>query len=83
MYTVNVQCSVQYNLLVLYLMLVMSSSSVLQHTETYCTNPALVSPFPLQWRSTSTGVRDPYQRKVELWAGNVRSNLAIQLRLPR
>jgi hypothetical protein len=36
----------------------------------------LVSPFHLQRRSTSTGVRDLYQRKVELWARNVRSNLA-------
>jgi hypothetical protein len=57
--------------------------NVLQPFETYCTNPALVSPFHLQRRSTSTGVRDLYQRKVELWARNVRSNLVIQTRLPR
>jgi hypothetical protein len=44
----------------------------------YCTNPTLVSPFHLQRRSTSTGVRVLYQRKVKLWARNVRSNLAIQ-----
>jgi hypothetical protein len=56
--------------------------NVLQPFETYCTNPALVSTF-LQRRSTSTGVRDIYQRKVELWARNFRLNLAIQLRLPR
>jgi hypothetical protein len=58
-------------------------SNVLQPFETYCTNPALDSPFRLQRRFTSTGVRDLYQRKVELWARNVRSNLAIQLRLPQ
>jgi hypothetical protein len=57
--------------------------NVLQSFETYCTNPALVSRFHLQRRSKSTGVRDLSQRKVELWARNVRSNLAIQLRLPR
>jgi hypothetical protein len=49
--------------------------NVLQPTEAYCANPALVSPFHLQRRSTSAGVRDLYQRKVELWARNVRSNL--------
>jgi hypothetical protein len=57
--------------------------NVPQPTETYCTNPALVSPFYLQRHSTSTGVRDLYQRKVELWARNVRSNLDLHLRLPR
>jgi hypothetical protein len=57
--------------------------NVLQTFETYCTNPGLVSPFHLQRRSTSTGVRDLCLRKVELWARKVRSNLAIQLRLPR
>jgi hypothetical protein len=51
--------------------------NVLQPFETYCTNPALVFPFHLQRRFTSTGVRDLCQRKVELWARNVRSNLAI------
>jgi hypothetical protein len=45
--------------------------NVLQPFETYCTNPALVSPFHLPRRSTPTGVRDLYQRKVELWARNV------------
>jgi hypothetical protein len=42
--------------------------NVLQSFEIYCTNPALVSPFHLQRRSTSTGVRDLYQRQEELWA---------------
>jgi hypothetical protein len=41
--------------------------NVLQPTEAYCTNPALVSPFHPQRRSTSTGVRYLYQRKMELW----------------
>jgi hypothetical protein len=40
--------------------------------------PAIVSPFHLHRRSTSIGVRDLYQRKVELWARNIRSNLAIK-----
>jgi hypothetical protein len=57
--------------------------NVLQPFETYCTNPALVYHVNLQRRSTSTGVRDLYQRKLELWARNVRSNLAIQLRYSR
>jgi hypothetical protein len=56
--------------------------NVLQPFETYCTNPALVSPFHHQKRSTLTGVRDLYQQKLELWARNVRSNLAIELRIP-
>jgi hypothetical protein len=47
--------------------------TVLQLTEAYCTNPALVSPFHLRRRSTSDGVRDLYQRKVELWTINDRS----------
>jgi hypothetical protein len=34
---------------------------VLQSTEAYCTNPALVPPpFHLQWRSTSDDVRGLY-----------------------
>jgi hypothetical protein len=57
--------------------------NVLQLIVAYCTNPVLVSPFHLQRRSTSDGVRDLYQRPVELWARNVRSNLALQLRLSR
>jgi hypothetical protein len=44
--------------------------NVLQPIMAYCTNPALVSPFHLQSCSTSDGVRDLYQRKVELWARN-------------
>jgi hypothetical protein len=46
----------------------------------YCSLPRLivltphsVSPFHLQARSTSDDARDLYQRKVELWARNVRS----------
>jgi hypothetical protein len=50
--------------------------NVLQPTEAYCTNLTLVSPFNLQRRFTLTGVRDLYKHKVELWARNVRSNLA-------
>jgi hypothetical protein len=46
--------------------------NVLQAFETYCTNPVLVSPFHLQRHSTSTGVRELYQKKVELRARNVR-----------
>jgi hypothetical protein len=57
--------------------------NVLQLFETYCTNPASVSPFHLQRCATPHGVRNLYQRNVELWARNVRSNLALQLRLPR
>jgi hypothetical protein len=57
--------------------------NVLQPTEAYCINPALVSPFILKRRSTSDDVRGLYKREEEIWARNVRSNLAIQLRLPR
>jgi hypothetical protein len=49
--------------------------NVLQPTEVYCTNPALVS-LNLQRRSTSYDVKDLNQRRVKLWARNVRSNLA-------
>jgi hypothetical protein len=40
--------------------------NVLQLTEAYCTNPALVFPFHFQRRSTSYGLRDLYQQTVEL-----------------
>jgi hypothetical protein len=50
--------------------------NVLQLTEPYCTNPTLVSLLHLQRRSTSYDVRGLYQRRMELWARNVRSNLA-------
>jgi hypothetical protein len=50
--------------------------NVLQPTEAYCTNPAFIFPLHLQRRSTSDDVRVLYHREEELWARNVRSNLA-------